>query len=173
MIRSRVPLAAILLTILVASCGGRPSVTVMVAGEIVPTQVVSTMEGTPCSAKIGDGPFPTLAPTIVREPTPLAIRVDAEPGSQIRGRIYEIDTSTPVMRLLPASGPLEEFTLTSGVTYQSRSIVATRTAYAARRSRSSPPSRTRPTGSAYRTSIGPTYGLVHHVPALENVTVLE
>jgi hypothetical protein len=26
---------------------------------------------------------------------------------------------------------------------------------------------------SYRTSIGPTYGLVHHVPALGNVTVLE
>ena len=26
---------------------------------------------------------------------------------------------------------------------------------------------------AYRTSIGPTYGLVHQVPALGNVTVLE
>ena len=127
MIRSRGPLAAILLAILAASCGGRPSVTVMVAGEIVPTQVVGTLEGTPCSTSHGDGPFPTLAPTIVREPTPLAIRVDAEPGFQIRGRIYEIDTSTPALRLLPASGPLEEFTLMSGVTYQSRSIVATRT----------------------------------------------
>ena len=126
MIRSRGPLAAILLAILAASCGGRPSVTVMVAGEIVPTQLVSSTEGTPCSTSHGDGPFPTLAPTIVREPTPLAIRVDADPGSQIRGRIYEIDASTPVMRLLPASGPLEEFTLTSGVTYQSRSIVASR-----------------------------------------------
>jgi hypothetical protein len=126
MIRSRGALAAILLAILAASCGGRPSVTVVVAGEVVPTQVVSTMEGTPCSTKIGDGPFPPRDPTIVREPTPLAIRVDAEPGSQIRGRIYEIDTSTPAMRPLPASGPLEEFSLTSGVTYQARSIVASR-----------------------------------------------
>ena len=126
MIRSRGPLAAILLAILVASCGGRPSVTVMVAGEIVPTQVVSTTEGTPCSTSHGDGPAPPRDPMIVREPTPLAIRVDAESGYQIRGRIYEIDTSTPALRLLPASGPLEEFTLTSGVTYQSRSIVASR-----------------------------------------------
>jgi len=30
------------------------------------------------------------------------------------------------LRLLPASGPLEDFTLASGVTYQSRSIVASR-----------------------------------------------
>jgi hypothetical protein len=126
MIRSRGPLAAILLAILAASCGGRPSVTVMVAGEIVPTQVVSTMEGTPCSTAIGDGAFPPRDPTIVREPTPLAIRVDTEPGYQIRGRTYEIDTSTPAMRPLPASGPLEEFTLTSGATYQLRSIVASR-----------------------------------------------
>jgi hypothetical protein len=126
MIRSRSPLAAILLAILAASCGGRPSVTVMVAGEIVPTQLVSTTEGTPCSTSHGDGPAPPRNPTIVREPTPLAIRVDTDPGFQIRGRIYEIDTSTPELRLLPASGPLEEFTLTSGVTYQSRSIVASR-----------------------------------------------
>ena len=126
MIRLRGPLAAILLAILVASCGGRPSLTVMVAGEIVPTQVVSTTEGTPCSTSHGDGPAPPRDPMIVREPTPLAIRVDTEPGYQIRGQIYEIDTSTPALRLLPASGPLEEFTLTSGVTYQSRSIVASR-----------------------------------------------
>ena len=126
MIRSRGPLAAILLAVLIGSCGGRPSVTVMVAGTIVPTQVVSTTEGTPCSASHGDGPAPSRDPLIVREPTPLAIRVDAEPGYQIRGRIYELDTSTPALRLLPASGPLEEFTLTSGVTYQSRSIVASR-----------------------------------------------
>jgi hypothetical protein len=126
MTRSRGPLAAILLAILAASCGGRPSVTVMVAGEIVPTQVVSTTEGTPCSTSHGDGPAPSRDPTIVREPTPLAIRVDTEPGSQVRGRIYEIDTSTPALRLLPASGPLEEFNLTSGVIYQSRSIVASR-----------------------------------------------
>jgi hypothetical protein len=46
--RSRGPLATILLAILLASCGGRPSVTVHLAGEIVPTQVVSTTEGTPC-----------------------------------------------------------------------------------------------------------------------------
>jgi hypothetical protein len=126
MIRSRRPLTAILLAILAASCGGRPSVTVTVAGEIVPTQIASTTEGTPCSTRHGDGPAP-WGLTIVREPPPLVIRVDAEPGSRIRGQIYEIDTSTPVMRLLPASGPLEEFTLTSGVTYQSHSIVATRT----------------------------------------------
>ena len=126
MIRSHGPFAAILLTILAASCGGRPSVTVMVAGEIVPTEVVSTAEGTPCSTSHGDGPAPRRDPTIVREPTPLAIRVDAEPGFQIRGRIYEIDTSTPELRLLPASGPLEEFTLTSGVTYQTRSVVVSR-----------------------------------------------
>jgi hypothetical protein len=126
MIRSRGPLAAILLAILVASCGGRPSVTVMVAGKVVPTQVVSKTEGTPCSTSHGDGPAPPRDPMILREPTPLAIRVDAEPGYQIRGRIYEIDASTPDLRLLPASGPLEEFTLTSGVTYQSRSIVASR-----------------------------------------------
>jgi hypothetical protein len=126
MIRSRRPLAAILLAILAASCGGRPTVTVVVAGETMPTQVVSTTEGTPCSTSHGDGPAPPRDPTIVRGPTPLAIRVDAEPGSQVRVLIYEIDTSTPALRLLPASGPLEEFRGTSGVTYQSRSIVASR-----------------------------------------------
>jgi hypothetical protein len=127
MTRWRGPLA-IVIAILAASCSpGRPSVTVAVAGQVVPTQVVSTFEGTPCSTSHGDGPFPSRDPTIVREPTPLAIRVDAGPGSEIRGWIYEVDTSTPALRLLPASGPLEEFTLVSGGTYQSRSIVAART----------------------------------------------
>jgi hypothetical protein len=126
MIRSRGPLAGILLAIIVASCGGRPSVTVRVAGEIVPTQIGSSLDGTPCSTTVRDAPF--LPPvTIVREPTPLEIRVDADPGYEISGWIYEMDASAPVPRLLPASGPLEEFTLVSGEAYRSRSIVAART----------------------------------------------
>jgi hypothetical protein len=124
---SRRPLAAMLLAILAASCSpGRPTVTVRVAGEIVPTQIGSSSEGTPCSTTIGDGAFSPPV-TIVRELTPLAIRVDADPGSEIRGWIYEMDSSAPVPRLLPASAPLEEFTLVSGETHRSRAIVAART----------------------------------------------
>jgi hypothetical protein len=119
--RSRGPLTAIVLAILVASCGGRPSVTVSVAGETVPTLVTSTTEGTPCSTMHGDGPYPSRAPTIVRGPTPVAIRVDAEPGVRIQVWIYDIEAPTA------SGGPLEEFTLTGGGTYQSRSIVAART----------------------------------------------
>lgn len=126
MIRSRGPLAAILFAILIASCGGRPSVTVRVAGEIVPTQTGSSQEGTPCSMTVRDAPFGPPV-TIVRGPTPLAIRVDVDPGYEISGWIYEMDASSPVPRMLPASGPLEEFTLVSGEAYRSRSIVAGRT----------------------------------------------
>jgi hypothetical protein len=118
--RSHGPLAAIMLAVLVASCGGRPAVTVRVAGEIVPTQVTSTTEGTPCSTSHGDGPFsPRL--TIVRVSTPITIRVDVDPGTQVRGWIYDVDGPTPT------GGPLEEFTLAGTGTHQSRSIVAART----------------------------------------------
>jgi hypothetical protein len=117
--RSRGPLAAILLAILLASCGGRPSVTVRVAGEIVPTQVVSTTEGTPCSTSHGDGPALSRE-TTVRALTPLAIRVETDSGTHVLGWIYDIDAPTP------SGGPLEEFTLAGTGTHQSRSIVATR-----------------------------------------------
>ena len=117
--RSRGPLATILLAILLASCGGRPSVTVRVAGEIVPTQVVSTSEGTPCSGRIGDGAFMPRE-TIVRASAPLAIRVDTDSGTHVLGWIYDIDAPTP------SGGPLEEFTLACAGTHQSRSMVAAR-----------------------------------------------
>ena len=117
--RSRGPLAAILLAILLASCGGRPSVTVRVAGEIVPTQVVSTGEGTPCSGQVGDGRF-VPRETIVRASAPIAIQVDTDSGTHVLGWIYDLDAPTP------SGGPLEEFTLAGAGTHQSRSIVAAR-----------------------------------------------
>ena len=121
MIRSRGPLAAILLAVLFASCGGRPSVTVRIAGDIVPTRVLSTTQATPCSASHGDAFLPPAPPTIVRSPPPLAIGVDVESGSDVRGWIYDEDSPTP------SGGPLEEFTLTTSGTYVSRSIVPSRT----------------------------------------------
>jgi hypothetical protein len=117
--RSRGPLAAILLAILLASCGGRPSVTVRVAGEIVPTQVVSTMEGTPCSGRVGDGPF-LPGETSVRASAPFAIQVDTDSDAHVLGWIYDIDAPTP------SGGPLEEFTFAGAGTHQSRSMVAAR-----------------------------------------------
>ena len=117
--RSRGPLAAILLAILVASCGGRPTVTVRVAGEIVATQVVSTMEGTPCSGRVGDGPF-LPGETIVRAAAPVAIRVDTDSDTHVLGWIYDLDAPTP------SGGPLEEFTFAVAGTHQSRSIVTGR-----------------------------------------------
>lgn len=120
--RSRAPLVAILLAVLAASCSpGRASVTIAVAGELVPTQVVSSMEGTPCSGTIGDGPFDRRRVTIVRASTPIAIRVNAEPSGHIRGWIYDTEAPTP------SGGPLEEFVLSGSGTHQSRSIVAART----------------------------------------------
>jgi hypothetical protein len=119
---SRAPLGAILLAILAASCSpGRSSVTVAVAGVVVPTQLVGTTEATPCSISHGDGPFDTRVVTIVRASTPVSIRVDVAPGAEIRGRIYDTEVRPP------SSGPLEEFTLSDSGTHQSRSMVAART----------------------------------------------
>ena len=122
MTRARRPLTAILLAILAASCSpGRASVTVAVAGEVVPTQVVGTTEATPCSMSHGDGPFDPRVVTIVRGPTPIAIRVEVAPSAEIRGWIYDTEAPTP------SGGPLEEFTLSNSGTHQSRSMMAART----------------------------------------------
>lgn len=122
MTRSRAPLGTILLAILAASCSpGRSSVTVAVAGVVVPTQLVGTTEATPCSMTTADGPFDSRVVTIIRAPTPIAIRVEVAPSAEIRGRIYDTEVRPP------SGGPLEEFTLSDSGTHQSRSMVAART----------------------------------------------
>ncbi|HKY51703.1 MAG TPA: hypothetical protein VJP45_10645 [Candidatus Limnocylindria bacterium] len=83
--------------------------------------LASTLEGTPCSTTIGDGPAGPQDPKIVRATPPVAIRVDTDPGADVRGWIYDIDAPTP------SRGPLEEFTLLGSGEYRSRSIVAART----------------------------------------------
>ena len=121
--RSRLPLAVILLAILLASCGGTPSVLVTVAGETIPMALSSTTVRTGCSAEHGDA-FPRDIPlTIVRTRTPALLHIEAGQGATgIRGWIYDLDAPT-------ASGlPLEEFTLSgrSG-DHAATSIVAART----------------------------------------------
>jgi hypothetical protein len=116
-------LAAILVAILVASCGSRPGVTVTIDGKEVPKVLSSTTEGTRCSTEHGDA-FPQNVPlTTVHGPKPLALRFDAgQTAAEIRGWIYDDDSPSP------PSGPIEGFTLPgrSG-TYEPRSIVAGRT----------------------------------------------
>jgi hypothetical protein len=121
--RSRLPLAGILLAILLASCGGTPSVVVRVAGETVAMTLSSTTVRTGCSAEHGDA-FPRDVPlTIVRTPTPAMLHVEAGQGATgIRGWIYDVDAPTT------SGGPLEEFSLPgrSG-DHESKSIVTSRT----------------------------------------------
>jgi hypothetical protein len=121
-VRSRFPLAAIVLAILLASCGGRPAVTVTLAGQPMPMVLASTTEGTPCSTSHGDA-FPQNIPlTTVRSSMPVTIHVEADQGTEIRGWIYDVDAPSP------SGGPTLEFTLPgrSG-SYEVRSIVAART----------------------------------------------
>jgi hypothetical protein len=116
--RSRVPLGAVLLAILLASCGGRPNVAVSIGGQVVPMVLASTTEGTACSTSHGDA-FPQNVPlTKVNGPAPVTLRVEADQGAEIRGWIYDVEAPAP------SGGPNEEFTLPgrSG-TYQTRSIV--------------------------------------------------
>lgn len=123
MIRSRLPLAGILVAILLASCGGRPGVTVSIAGETVPMVLSSTTEGTSCSTYHGDA-FPRDLPlTTVRAPTPVILQVAAGQGAiGVRGAIYDVDAPTP------SGGPIEEFMLPGGGgAYESRAIVPART----------------------------------------------
>jgi len=121
--RSRLSFSVILFAILLASCGARPGVAVSIAGQVVPTVLGSTSEGTACSTYIGDA-FPRNLPlTTVRAPTPMTLHFEAGQGAtEIRGWIYDDDAPTPSGR------PIEEFQLPgrSG-TFEPRSIVASRT----------------------------------------------
>ncbi|MEK6206699.1 MAG: hypothetical protein AABM32_03575 [Chloroflexota bacterium] len=121
--RSRTKLAAIVLAILIASCGGRPDVSVSIAGETVPTVLASATEGTGCSTSHGDA-FPQNVPlTTIRAATPITLHFDAGQGaSEIRGWIYDVAAPTA------SGGPNEEFTMAgrSG-DYEVRSIVPNRT----------------------------------------------
>lgn len=123
MTRSHVPLAVICTAILLASCGGRPGVTVSIAGEPVAMILSSATERTACSAQHGDA-FPRELPlTVVRTTAPVTLQLEAGQGvTQVRGWIYDADAPTPT------GGPIEEFTLAgrSG-TYQARSIAPART----------------------------------------------
>ncbi len=112
----------IFLAVLVASCGGRPGVTVSIDGQSVPTVLSSTTEGTPCSTSHGDAFAQNIPLTTVRGSTPVTIRVEADQGAEIRGWIYDLDAPSSSGR------PNEEFTLPgrSG-SYEVRSIIPART----------------------------------------------
>jgi hypothetical protein len=122
-VRSRIPLGAILVAILIAACGGRPDVSVSIAGEPVPMVLASVSEGTACSTSIGDA-FPQNVPlTTIRVATPVTVHFEAGQGtSEIRGWIYDIAAPSAT------GGPNEEFTLPgrSG-DYVLRSIMPNRT----------------------------------------------
>lgn len=116
-------LSAILVAILLASCGGRPGVTVTIDGQEVPKVLASTTEGTRCSTAHGDA-FPQSVPlTTVRAAKTPALQFDAgQTATEIRGAIYDLDSPAP------SGGPIEEFTLPGrGGSYEPRSIVAGRT----------------------------------------------
>lgn len=120
--RARVPLGAVLLAIVLASCGGRPNVTVSLGGHVVPIVLASTTEGTACSTSHGDA-FPQDVPLArVNGLTPVTLRVEADQGTEIHGWIYDVDAPSP------SGGPNEEFTLPgrSGA-YETRSVVVGRT----------------------------------------------
>ena len=112
----------ILLATLLASCGGRPGLTVSIAGATVPTVLASTTEGTACSASHGDA-FPQDLPlTTLHAASSVLLQFEAgQAATQIRGWIYEGEGPS-------LSGPIEEFALAgrSG-TYQPRSMFISRT----------------------------------------------
>lgn len=120
---SRLKLTAILVAILLASCGGQPGVTVSVAGVTMPMILSSRTESTSCSTSHGDA-FPQTVPvTTVRVPTPVMLKFEAGQGaSDIRGWIYDVDAPTP------SGGPLEQFTIAGRAgAHTARSIVQART----------------------------------------------
>jgi hypothetical protein len=123
-VRSRLPLGAMLAAILLASCGGRPGLTVSIGTETVPMVVGSTTEGTACSTSHGDGPSPNVPLTTVRGAAPLTINFEAGQGAtEIRGWLYDVDAQSR-----PTGVPIEEFKLSgrSGA-FEPRSLLASRT----------------------------------------------
>ena len=112
----------IFFAVLLASCGGRPGVTVSVGGQSVPTVLASTTEGTACSTSHGDAFPQNIQLTTVRGSMPMTIQVEADQAAEIRGFIYDLDAPSP------SGGPNEEFTLPgrSG-SYEVRSIHPART----------------------------------------------
>jgi hypothetical protein len=93
-LRLRLPLAAILLAILVASCG-RPVVTLRIAGvdEAVPGLDSSYCQSGACTGTCGDYPTPAPALVPVRVAPPVTLEVAAGAGvTEIRGEIWEGDT---------------------------------------------------------------------------------
>ncbi len=120
----KLPFVALLVGILVASCGGQPGISVTIATQQVPTVLSSTTTRTGCTTEHGDAAFPQdLAVTSVRSSTPLSLRFEAGAGAtEIRGWIYELDASKHL------SGPIEEFTLPGRIgTYDARTIAFGRT----------------------------------------------
>jgi hypothetical protein len=117
------PLGAILTVILIAACGGRPEVSVSIAGQPVRMVLASASEGTACSTSHGDA-FPQNVPlTTIRAATPVTLHFEAGQGAtEIRGWIYDIAAPTAT------GGPNEEFTVPgrSGE-YVLRSVVPNRT----------------------------------------------
>jgi hypothetical protein len=122
-LRSRLPFAVILVANLLASCAGRPGLSVSIGGEPVPMVLGSVTEGTACSTSHGDA-FPQLAPlTTVHLPTPLVMHFAAGQGATaIRGWIYDLEAPSL------SGGPIEEFALPGGSgAYEARSILPRRT----------------------------------------------
>jgi hypothetical protein len=97
-------------------------VTVSVAGQVVPTVLGSTSEGTACSTSIGDA-FPQNLPLTTVHATPVTLQFEAgQDATTIRGAIYDVDAPTA------SGGPIEEFALPGrSAAFQPRSIVASRT----------------------------------------------
>jgi hypothetical protein len=120
---TRWKLAAIIVAVLLAACGGRPGVTVSVAGAAVPMMVSSVTQRTACSSSHGDAGPQDPPLTTVRAPLPLTLTFNAGQGaSSIRGVIYDVDAPTP------SGGPQEEFMVPgrSGA-HTARSMVPGRT----------------------------------------------
>ena len=103
--RGRVPLAAILVAILLASCG-RPGVTLRIAGvnDALPGLESSYCQSGGCSNMCADYSTPVPPLRQVRVTTPVTLELSADPGvTDILGDIWEGDTLS--------GRPLESFTV--------------------------------------------------------------
>jgi hypothetical protein len=117
------PLGAVVLAILIASCGASPGVSVSIASEPIPMVLASTTNRVGCTSEHGDA-FPQQVPlTTIRTSAPVTLKFEAGSGAnEIRGAIYDVKSPSTL------GGPIEEFLVRGPVgTYEARTIVPGRT----------------------------------------------
>jgi hypothetical protein len=145
------PLASILVAVVLASCDGRPAVTLRISGvnESVPGLSGSYCQSGGCSGTCADGPAPVPPLVQLHVIAPVTLEVQADDGvTEIRGDIWEGDTVL--------GRPVEAFTVAGkSARYVSRAMASGHRYYISIHVRWSRPLNTGGQGHAFRVELLP------------------